>query len=155
VVRPFNTFGPRQSARAIIPTIIVQILSGKREIKLGSLTPTRDLTFVKDTANGFYKAGISKKAVGEIVNIGSNFEISIGDLVKRISKIIGRDVKVVSDKERKRPKKSEVRRLWADTNKAKRLLAWKPDYSFDKGLEETVSWFKERRGMYKADLYTV
>ncbi|MEI6888033.1 MAG: NAD-dependent 4,6-dehydratase LegB [Bacteroidales bacterium] len=157
VVRPFNTYGPRQSARAIIPTIITQILAGKQEISLGSLTPTRDLNFVKDTANGFVKAAESDTAMGEVVNLGSNYEISIGDLVQKIAGIMGKTIDVGMTSERLRPEKSEVERLWADNRKAKSLLGWAPEYNLDQGLQETISWFKAPGNMqfYKPDLYTI
>ncbi len=157
VVRPFNTYGPRQSARAIIPTVITQILAGKQEISLGSLTPTRDLNFVKDTANGFVKAAESDTAMGEVVNLGSNYEISIGDLVQKIAGIMGKTIDVGMTSERLRPEKSEVERLWADNRKAKSLLGWAPEYNLDQGLQETIAWFKAPGNMqfYKPDLYTI
>lgn len=154
-LRPFNTYGPRQSARAVIPTIISQILSGKNEIKLGSLTPTRDFNFVKDTAEAFVKVAESDKTIGEVINAGSNYEISIGDTVKKIIDIIGRDVKIICDDERIRPEKSEVNRLWADNAKIKELTNWTPNYSIDDGLAETVKWIKENMKYYKPDIYNV
>ncbi len=157
VVRPFNTYGPRQSARAIIPTIITQILSGKTKLSLGSLTPTRDLNFVRDTALGFIKAGESDLALGEVVNLGSNCEISIGDLVNKIALLMGAEITVESADERKRPEKSEVERLWAENRKAFELLNWSPRYTLDQGLEETISWFREpgNLALYKADIYNI
>jgi len=157
VVRPFNTYGPRQSARAIIPTIITQILSGKTKLSLGSLTPTRDLNFVRDTAMGFIKAGESDLALGEVVNLGSNYEISIGDLVNKIALLMGAGITVESANERKRPEKSEVERLWAENKKAFELLNWSPRYTLDQGLEETISWFREpgNLALYKADIYNI
>ncbi len=155
VIRPFNTYGPRQSARAIIPTIITQMLSGKESLRLGSLFPTRDLTFVKDTVEGFIKAAESKKCIGEIINIGSNFEISIKDLIKTIKKLIGSNIKVVKDKERQRPKNSEVTRLRADIKKAQELLGFAPKYSLEQGLKETIEWFKLHKGQYKPGIYNV
>lgn len=157
VVRPFNTYGPRQSARAIIPTIITQVLAGKKEISLGSLTPTRDLNFVKDTANGFIAAAESDIAMGEVVNLGSNFEISIGDLVKKIAGIMGATIEVNRASDRIRPGKSEVGRLWADNKKAMKLFGWAPGYSLEQGLEETINWFKSEGSMqfYKPDLYNI
>ncbi|MCX6287512.1 MAG: NAD-dependent 4,6-dehydratase LegB [Bacteroidetes bacterium] len=157
VVRPFNTYGPRQSARAIIPTIITQILAGKKEISLGALTPTRDLTFVKDTARGFVKAAESETAMGEVVNLGSNFEISIGDLVKKISGIMGKPIDTGRESARIRPEKSEVERLWAENRKAKDLFGWVPEYTLDQGLKETIDWFSAPGNMqfYKPDLYTI
>ena len=154
-LRPFNTYGPRQSARAVIPTIISQILAGKKEIKLGSLTPTRDFNFVKDTAEAFVKVAESDKTIGEVINAGSNYEISIGDTVKKIIDIIGKDVKILCDEERIRPEKSEVNRLWADNTKIKELTEWAPKYSIDEGLAETVDWIKENMKHYKPDIYNV
>ncbi len=155
VVRPFNTYGPRQSARAVIPTIITQILYGKKRIKLGALTPTRDLTYVEDTVDGFIRAGECSGSTGEIINLGNNSEISIGDLARLISRCLGRDVKVDTDEERKRPVKSEVERLMADNAKAKRILNWAPKYSLEKGLKKTIVWFKENKDIYKSGIYNV
>ena len=157
VVRPFNTYGPRQSARAIIPTIITQVLAGKKVLDLGSLTPTRDLNFVKDTAQGFIKAALSDNAPGEVVNLGSNYEISIGDLVQKIAGLLGSDITVNSKTERIRPEKSEVERLWADNAKAKELFDWSPRYSLDQGLEETIAWFRNPANMafYKYNIYNI
>ena len=154
-IRPFNTYGPRQSARAVIPTIISQILAGKTEIKLGSLTPTRDFNFVKDTAEAFIKVAESEKTIGEVINAGSNHEITIGDTVKKIIKIIGKDVKILCDDERLRPKNSEVNRLWADNTKIKELTGWKPNYTIDAGLEATVEWIKNNMQYFKTDIYNV
>jgi len=157
VVRPFNTYGPRQSARAIIPTIITQLIAGKKTISLGSVTPTRDLNFVKDTAMGFLKAAESEGTSGEIVNLGSNFEISIADLAQKIASIMGRPLMIESREERIRPEKSEVERLWASNDKAKQLFGWTPAWSLDRGLEETISWFRKpgNMSMYKTDLYNI
>ena len=155
VVRPFNTFGPRQSARAVIPAIITQLLSGKPEIKLGSLHPTRDLTFVSDTVNGFIRAAVSKKSIGEVINLGTGRDISIGDLAKLIFKIMGVKAGIVSDKSRKRPKRSEVECLRSDNGKAKKLLNWKPDFSLEEGLKKTISWLENNHKSYKADIYNV
>lgn len=161
VVRPFNTYGPRQSARAVIPTIITQIASGKRVIRLGSLHPTRDFNYVKDTVNGFIAAAQSSSAIGQVVNIGSGYEISIGDTVEMIAKIMQRDVSIETEESRLRPKHSEVERLCADNSKAAKLFGWKPDYAGTeglwRGLTETIEWFSEPRNMqrYKADLYNV
>jgi len=154
-LRPFNTYGPRQSARAVIPTIISQILAGKTEIKLGSLTPTRDFNFVKDTAEAFIKVAESEKTIGEVINAGSNYEITIGDTVKKIIRIIGKDVKILCDDERLRPENSEVNRLWADNTKIKELTGWKPNYNIDAGLEETVAWIKNNMQYFKTDIYNV
>lgn len=157
VVRPFNTYGPRQSARAIIQTIITQILAGKKEIKLGSITPTRDLNFVTDTANGFVKAAESENALGEVVNLGSNFEISIGELAKQISEIMDKPDKVNRTSERIRLEKSEVERLWAENRKAKQLFSCTPEYTLEQGLRETIDWFKAPGNMnfYKQDQYNI
>lgn len=154
-LRPFNTYGPRQSARAVIPTIISQILAGKTEIKLGSLTPTRDFNFVKDTAEAFIKVAESEKTIGEVINAGSNYEITIGDTVKKIINIIGKDVKILCDDERIRPENSEVNRLWADNAKIKELTGWKPNYTIDQGLEATVDWIKNNMQYFKTDIYNV
>jgi len=147
-IRPFNTYGPRQSARAIIPTIITQAIE-QEKIKLGSLFPTRDYTFVKDTVNGFISTAESKSSIGEVINIGSNFEISMGDLAQRISSLLNKDIKIVQDSSRVRPLKSEVKRLWCDNAKAKRLLGWEPQVSLDEGLKETIEWVSENKKMIK------
>jgi len=154
-IRPFNTYGPRQSARAVIPTIISQILAGKTEIKLGSLTPTRDFNFVKDTAEAFIKIAESEKTIGEVINAGSNYEITIGETVKKIISIIGKDVKILCDDERLRPKNSEVNRLWADNTKIKELTGWKPNYTIDDGLEATIKWIRNNMQYFKTDIYNV
>ena len=154
-IRPFNTYGPRQSARAVIPTIISQILAGKTEIKLGSLTPTRDFNFVKDTAEAFIKVAESEKTIGEVINSGSNYEITIGDTVKKIINIIGKDVRILCDDERIRPENSEVNRLWADNAKIKELTGWQPNYTIDQGLEATVEWIKNNMQYFKTDIYNV
>jgi NAD dependent epimerase/dehydratase len=155
IVRPFNTFGPRQSARAVVPTIITQILAGCRKIKLGSLDPTRDLTYVEDTVNGFIKAGESKNGIGEVINLGSDNEISIRNLANLIAKMMGVSIVIDEDTNRKRPIKSEVDRLMADNSKAKKLLKWSPEYSLEKGLKKTIEWFKENNAKYKSDIYNV
>ncbi|MBA3065271.1 NAD-dependent epimerase/dehydratase family protein [bacterium] len=157
VIRPFNTYGPRQSARAVIPTIITQLLAGKKKIKLGSLHPTRDLTYVKDTVAGFLKAGelTNINSNGQVINLGSNFEISIGNLANSIAEIMGLKVEFIADAERIRPAKSEVERLFADNSKAKRLLNWAPDYSLEKGLKETIDWLGKNMDIYKPDIYNV
>lgn len=155
IIRPFNTYGPRQSARAVIPTIITQILSGKRKIKTGSLHPTRDLTYVKDTVESFIAVAESEKSIGEVINIGMNFEISIGDLGKLISKLMNVEIEMEVEKERQRPEKSEVERLWADNKKAKELLGWFPKYTLEKGLRETIEWFKENLHLYKSEIYNI
>ncbi len=155
-VRPFNTFGPRQSARAVMPTIISQALSQDR-IKLGSLTPTRDLNFVSNTVDGFIKAAEApkEKALGATVNLGSNREISIGDLAKAIIEIVGRPVEIVTDDQRLRPAKSEVERLLADNRLAKELIDWEPKVRFEDGLKTTIEWMKSNLGRYRADVYNV
>ena len=154
IVRPFNTFGPRQSARAIVPTIITQILSGKSEIFLGNLHPTRDLMYVKDTARGFVQVGLHPDTIGEIVNIGTGKDISIGDLTKLIMKLIGKEVLIRTDSKRIRPKLSEVERLLCDYSKAKNLTGWEPEYSLEEGLKETITWFKDHLELYK-DMYNI
>lgn len=161
VLRPFNTFGPRQSARAVIPTVIGQVASGLTTIRLGALKPTRDFSYVRDTALGFIAAMESSKSVGEVINLGSGFEISIEDTVKMIGEIMGTSVSVELDSARLRPEKSEVDRLWSDNSKAKRLLGWKPEYSgidgFKRGLAETAEWFKnpENVKLYKFNSYNI
>jgi len=157
VIRPFNTYGPRQSARAIIPTIISQIASKIKEIKIGSIRPTRDLTYVKDTANGFIKAAESDKFIGEVVNIGSNSEIAIGDLAHMIIRLMNADVEIVTDETRIRPDKSEVERLRADNTKAEKLLEWRPEYTLEEGLKETIKWFSnpEHLKFYKPGIYNI
>ena len=155
IVRPFNTYGPRQSARAIIPTIITQILSGKKEIKLGNLAPTRDLTFVKDTANGFLEIYKSKNLFGEFTNIGMNEEITVGDLVKLIAELMNIDIKIISEIERIRPDKSEVERLMCNNEKITSNTNWVPQYNLRKGLLETIDFLKENLNYYKTDIYNV
>ncbi len=151
-IRPFNTYGPRQSARAVIPAIISQALVNKKII-LGSLKPTRDFTYVKDTIKGFIKVAESENAIGEVVNIGSNFEISIGDLVSKISSILGIKINVIQDKGRVRPKNSEVNRLLCDNTKAKNILGWKPKVTLDEGLGLTIDWVKNNLDSFKKDIY--
>ena len=161
VIRPFNTFGPRQSCRAIIPTVITQIAAGYKFIKIGALHPTRDFTYVKDTVRGFVCVAESDNSIGEVINIGSNFEISINDLVNLISKMMNADVEFKEDKIRVRPEKSEVERLWADNKKAKSLANWEPLYSgkdkLKMGLSETINWFLDNKNLkqYKSDLYNI
>lgn len=157
IVRPFNTFGPRQSARAVIPTIITQLLSGKKEIKLGSLHPTRDLLFVKDTVEGFIAIAIAENVKGEEINIASQVEISIGDLACKIIEQISPSVTIVSEDERLRPEKSEVERLLGSNEKINRLTGWTPKYSLDEGLKETIQWFSDQNNLakYKPDIYNL
>lgn len=160
-IRPFNTYGPRQSARAVIPTIITQIAAGKRKLKLGALHPTRDFNYVADTVGGFLAVASSDASVGEVINVGSNFEISIGDTAALIAEVMGVEIEIEADDARMRPEKSEVERLWADNQKAKRLLGWQPTYGdragLARGLEETVAWFTEAGNLarYKTDVYNV
>lgn len=157
IARPFNTYGPRQSARAIIPTIITQIASGKQEIKLGDLTPTRDLNYVSDTCNGLIALSECEQAVGKEVNISSNFEISMRDTLELIKKIMNSSVSFVTDQQRIRPEKSEVFRLWGDNTLLKNLTGYSPEYNVEKGLRETVNWFtkKENLAKYKFDIYNI
>ncbi len=161
IIRPFNTYGPRQSARAVIPTVITQIANEKKEIKLGSLHPTRDFNYIEDTVRGFIDVMESDASVGEVINIGSNYEISIGETVQLIAEIMNSNVEIVTDSSRLRPEKSEVERLWADNQKAKRLLDWEPKYAekegLKRGLEKTVEWFTNPDNLknYKADFYNI
>jgi NAD dependent epimerase/dehydratase len=157
IVRPFNTFGPRQSARAIIPTIITQLLAGKEEIMLGDLTPTRDLVFVKDTAEGFIQAALHKELIGQEVNIATNSEISIGELAQSLINQINPNAKIIQEEQRIRPEKSEVFRLFGDNTKMKELSGWSPAYSLEDGLKETIEWFRnpENLSKYKTDIYNI
>ena len=161
IIRPFNTYGPRQSARAVIPTIITQLANGVKKIKLGAVHPTRDFNYVMDTVNGFISVMNSEKSIGEVINIGSNYEISIGETAQFIAEVMKVPLEIETDDQRFRPEKSEVERLWADNKKARELLEWKPLYGgkegFKKGLEETVEWFlnKDNLSSYKADVYNI
>lgn len=155
IVRPFNTYGPRQSARAVIPTIITQLLAGKTKIKLGMLTPTRDFNYVKDTAEGFVAIAESDKTVGEEINIASQREISIGDLASEIIKQINPNAELVCDGQRIRPEKSEVNRLLGSNEKIQKLTNWKPRYSLEQGLGETIEWVRQNMKCYKPDIYNV
>jgi len=161
VIRPFNTYGPRQSARAIIPTVITQIANGARSLKLGALHPTRDFNYVNDTVSGFIAVAESDRSLGEVINIGSNYEISIGDTVKMIAEVMNCEVEIVTDEVRLRPDKSEVERLWADNRKAKELTGWQPLFAgkdgFRRGLEETIAWFVKPENLkaYKANIYNI
>ncbi|MDR1236549.1 MAG: NAD-dependent 4,6-dehydratase LegB [Holosporaceae bacterium] len=158
IARPFNTYGPRQSARAVIPTVITQIASGKKEIRLGDLSPTRDFNYVKDTVRGFTELAKCDAAAGEVVNIGSNYEISIGDVAELIKKLMNEDdVRIVHDENRLRPEKSEVNRLWCDNGKIRRLTGFEPRYSLEEGLRETIGWFRNPENLrkYKANIYNV
>jgi nucleoside-diphosphate-sugar epimerase len=157
IARPFNTYGPRQSARAVIPTIISQIAKGIKQIKLGDVSPTRDFNFVLDTCQGFLELAKCNKAVGEVVNIGSNFEISIGDTLNMIRELMHSDIEFITDSQRVRPEKSEVFRLWCDNTKLHALTGFRPQYSIREGLQITVDWFTRRENLakYKADIYNV
>lgn len=155
VVRPFNTYGPRQSARAVIPTIIMQLLAGKKEIQLGSLTPTRDFNYVKDTVNGFIEIANTEKTIGEEINIATQQEISIGQLAEELIKQLSPDAKIVCDEQRVRPQKSEVNRLLGSNEKIKRLTNWNPQYTFEQGLTETIEFLRNNLEKYKADIYNL
>ncbi|WP_404405205.1 NAD-dependent 4,6-dehydratase LegB [Jeotgalibacillus malaysiensis] len=155
IVRPFNTYGPRQSARAVIPTIITQLLAGKTEIELGSLTPTRDFNFVKDTANGFIEIAKSEKTIGEEINIATQDEISIGQLAEELIRQINPAAKIICDEQRLRPENSEVNRLLGSNEKIKSLTNWSPQYTFEEGLAETIEFFKDNLSKYKADIYNI
>jgi dTDP-glucose 4,6-dehydratase len=161
IIRPFNTYGPRQSARAIIPTVITQIANGKRKLKLGALHPTRDFNFVRDTVRGFLAVAESNRSIGEVINIGSNFEVSIGDTVQMIAETMGVEVEIETEAVRLRPEKSEVDRLWADNTKARELAGWTPEYAgregMKRGLVETAAWFTNLDNLkkYKSDTYVI
>jgi NAD dependent epimerase/dehydratase len=161
VLRPFNTYGPRQSARAVIPSIVIQLLAGEHRLKLGSLHPTRDFSFVADTVRGFARAAVADGVLGEVVNIGSGFEISIGDTAALIADVLGVKADIDADSSRVRPPESEVERLWAGVDKARKLLDWQPLYSgregFERGLQETLAWFSrpENLARYKHDRYNI
>jgi dTDP-glucose 4,6-dehydratase len=153
-VRPFNTFGPRQSARAVIPTILSQILT-RGEVKLGSLTPTRDLNFVDNTVDGYIEAGYNPAAIGQTISLGSGREISIGALAAMIAKIVGKDAEITIDEQRLRPSKSEVERLLADNTLARELLRWSPKIDLETGLERTIEWFRRSTHLYQGDKYNI
>ena len=157
IVRPFNTFGPRQSARAVIPTIITQLIAGKTEIKLGSIHPTRDLLFVKDTVNAFVEIAKSNKTIGEEINIATQQEISVQNLAQTLIDLIHPSAKIISDDIRLRPEKSEVERLLGSAEKIKLLTEWKPKYNLNEGLKQTIEWFRDPENIkkYKADIYNV
>lgn len=158
-VRPFNTYGPRQSARAVIPTVITQVASGQQRIKLGSLAPTRDFNHVADIVSGFIAAATGDGGVGEVTNFGGSVEVSIGETARLIAEVMGREIEIVTDEARIRPAQSEVERLWADSGKARRLFGWRPTYvgidGFRRGLEETAAWFSDPVNLaaYKPDRY--
>jgi NAD dependent epimerase/dehydratase len=153
-VRPFNTYGPRQSARAIIPTIVTQALSNPA-IKLGNLEPTRDLNYMADTVNGFIKAAEAPAAVGQVVNVGSQREISIGKLAETILCLMGKDLPIVTEAERVRPPNSEVERLCADNTRARQILGWEPEYTLEQGLKPTIEWIQENNERYRPGVYTI
>jgi dTDP-glucose 4,6-dehydratase len=161
IARPFNTYGPRQSARAVIPTVITQIANGAKQLKLGAITPTRDFSYVQDTVDAFIAALRSDNALGEVVNFGSNFEISIADIVALIAEQMNAKIEITSDIERLRPAKSEVERLWADNSKAKNLFGWSPAFvgrdGLARGIQETISWFAQPKNLqrYKSDVYNI
>lgn len=161
IIRPFNTYGPRQSARAVIPTIITQLTSGKQQIGLGATHPTRDFSYVEDTVGGFLAVARSEKTLGEVINIGSNFEISIGETAVTIAELMGIELEIQIEEQRLRPENSEVRRLWADNSKARDLAGWFPKYEgiqgFRKGLAKTIEWFSDpqNRPCYKTELYNI
>jgi dTDP-glucose 4,6-dehydratase len=161
IARPFNTYGPRQSARAVIPTIITQLAQGKREIRLGAIAPTRDFNHVRDTVRGFIAAVTSDRGLGEAVNFGSNFEISVGDTAALIAEAMGVDIQITTEQVRLRPENSEVERLWADNRKARELFGWEPAYAgregFKRGLAETAAWFSQPENLarYKSDIYNL
>ncbi|MGG7151267.1 NAD-dependent 4,6-dehydratase LegB [Clostridium neonatale] len=157
IVRPFNTYGPRQSSRAVIPTIITQLLAGKEEIKLGALSPTRDFNYVKDTVNGFIEIAQSDKTIGEEINISTQKEISIGELAREIIDQINPNAKIICDEERIRPEKSEVNRLLGSNEKIKKLTNWRQEYTLKEGIKETIIWFREKENnrLYKTDIYNL
>jgi len=157
IARPFNTYGPRQSARAVIPTIIIQIANGMKEIKLGDVSPTRDFNFVEDTCRGFLGLAESDETIGQTINIGSNYEISIGDTLNIIKELMGSDVRFVIDEQRIRPQKSEVFRLWCDSTKINELTGFEPQVDIREGLQRTIDWFTsgDRLSKYKAGVYNV
>lgn len=155
IVRPFNTFGPRQSARAVIPTILSQLCSDKPTVELGALTPTRDLNYVKNTVSAFITAAQNPLALGQVLNFGSGEEIAMGDLAERLMSLTGIRKPIVSTAERQRPANSEVERLCCDARKAQQLLQWQPTYTFTEGLQETIAWFRESSHLYKSQMYVI
>jgi len=154
-IRPFNTYGPRQSARAVIPTIISQVLAGKRKINLGSISPIRDFSYVKDTVDGFVKIAVSNRSMGEVINVGFGEGITIGKLAEMIIKIIGKEVEIVSDDLRIRPENSEVMELICANDKARKLIGWKPRHTLSEGIKETLGYIEKNLHRYKADIYNV
>lgn len=155
IVRPFNTYGPRQSARAVIPTIISQLLAGSKEIHLGSLTPTRDFNYVKDTVNGFIEIERSPKTMGEEINIASGMEISVGDLAKELIRQINPEARIVCENQRLRPEKSEVTRLLGSNEKLIRFTDWKQEYTLSQGLKNTIEWIEKNQNKYRTDRYNI
>lgn len=155
IARPFNTFGPRQSARAVIPTIITQLLAGKQKIKLGSLTPTRDFNYVKDTVSGFIAIAESSDTIGEEMNIAAQREVSIGELAREIISQVNPQAEIICDRQRLRPLNSEVNRLLGSNEKLRRLTGWEPQYTFEQGISETIGWIRDNMDSYKADLYNL
>ncbi|STP09624.1 NAD-dependent 4,6-dehydratase LegB [Helicobacter cinaedi] len=157
IARPFNTYGPRQSARAVIPTIITQIANGAKQIKLGDTTPTRDFNYVKDTCAGFIALALAQNTIGEVINIGSNAEISIHDTLELIKELMKSDVEFITDKQRIRPENSEVFRLWCDNTKIQSLTGFSPRYTLKEGLQETITWFSNPNNLakYKSDIYNI
>ena len=155
IVRPFNTYGPRQSARAVIPTIITQLLSGQEEIKLGSLTPTRDFNYVKDTANGFVTIAKHDNTIGRELNIATEKEISIGDLANEMIRQINPNARIICEEQRLRPEKSEVNRLLGTAKELNKLTGWKPNYTFEQGIAETIEWMRHNLDRYKPEIYNV
>ena len=157
IARPFNTFGPRQSARAIIPSLISQLCSGKNEIKMGAIHPTRDFVFVKDTANGFIEIAKSEKTIGQEINIATQSEISMGDLAQNLIDLINPDAKIITDEKRIRPAASEVERLFGSNQKLQKLTDWKQKYNLEEGLKITIDWFKDPMNLkrYKTDIYNI
>jgi NAD dependent epimerase/dehydratase len=157
IARPFNTYGPRQSARAVIPTIITQIASGVKKIKLGDVSPTRDFSYVEDTCRGFVKIAEEKMTIGEVINIGSNYEVSIIDTLNLIKELMNSDVEFILDEQRIRPKNSEVFRLWCDNTKIEKLTGFKPQINLNEGLQRTINWITEPNHLirYKTEIYNV
>ena len=155
IVRPFNTYGSRQSARAVIPAIIMQLLKGYRKVKLGSLSPMRDFNYVKDVCKGFLEIAVSDKTIGEEINIATQQDISIGDLAQELISMINPKAEVICDKKRIRPEKSEVKRLLGSNEKIRKLTNWEPQYSLRQGLAETIEWLRNNLDKYKADIYNV
>ena len=155
VIRPFNTFGPRQSARAVIPTIISQLVAGKKSIKLGNLEAARDMNYVLNTCEGFWQVGLHESSTGEVINLGSNREISIKDLAQLIADLMNKELEIEIDDQRIRPEKSEVERLLCDSSKAKELTGWEPRHTLEEGLKETIAWLEDHMEYYKPDIYNV